>query len=57
MWVVVKIRVPFWGTLNSRCRIMLGTPKGTIILTTTHVSFHDSHKKQKDILGSLIKVA
>ena len=53
MWVVVKIRVPFWGTLNSRCRIMLGTPKGT----TTHVSFHDSHKKQKDILGSLIKVA
>ena len=25
--VVVKIRVPFWGTLNIRCRIILGTPK------------------------------
>ena len=26
---------PFWGTLNSRCRIIIGTQKGTIILTTT----------------------
>ena len=25
---------PFWGTLNNRCRII----KGTLILTTTHVS-------------------
>ena len=37
MWVVVKIRVPFLGTLNNRCRIIVGTQKGTIILTTTHV--------------------
>ena len=37
IWVVVKIRVPFWGTLNIRCRNIIGTPKGTIILTTTHV--------------------
>ena len=37
IWVVVKIRVPFWIiTLNSRCRIIIGTRKGTIILTTTH---------------------
>ena len=26
---------PFWGTLNTRCRTILGTQKGTIILTTT----------------------
>ena len=28
---------PFWGTLNNRCRIILGTQKGTIILRTTHM--------------------
>ena len=28
---------PFLGTLNSRCRIILRTQKGTIILTTTHM--------------------
>ena len=28
---------PFLGTLNIRCRIIIGTQKGTIILTTTHV--------------------
>ena len=27
---------PFWGTLNIRGRIIIGTQKGTIILTTTH---------------------
>ena len=27
----------FWGTLNIRCRIILRTQKGTIMLTTTHV--------------------
>ena len=30
---------PFLGTLNIRCRIMIGTQKGTIILTTTHMSY------------------
>ena len=30
---------PFWGILNIRCRIITGTQKGTIILTTTHVRF------------------
>ena len=29
---------PFLGTLNIRCRTKLGTQKGTIILTTTHLS-------------------
>ena len=29
---------PFLGTLNIRCRIMIGIQKGTIILTTTHLS-------------------
>ena len=28
---------PFLGTLNIRCRIIIGTQKGTIILTTTHL--------------------
>ena len=28
---------PFLGTLNNRCRIILGTQKGTIMLTTTHI--------------------
>ena len=28
---------PFLGTLNIRCRIIIGIQKGTIILTTAHV--------------------
>ena len=36
-WVVVKIRVPFLCTLNNRCRTILRTQKGTIILTTTQI--------------------
>ena len=28
---------PFLGTLNMRGRIIKGTPKRTIILTTTHI--------------------
>ena len=28
---------PFLGTPNIRCRIIIGTQKGTIILTTTHL--------------------
>ena len=31
---------PFLGTLNIRCRTIIGTEKGTIILTTTHVQSH-----------------
>ena len=29
---------PFLGTLNIRCCIMIGIQKGTIILTTTHMT-------------------
>ena len=29
---------PFLGTLNNGCRIIIGTQKGTRILTTTHMS-------------------
>ena len=28
---------PFLGTLNIRCRIIIGTQKGTIILISTHI--------------------
>ena len=28
---------PFLGTLNNRCRIIIRTQKGTIILTTTQI--------------------
>ena len=37
MWVVVKIRVPFWVPIKSTAPIIQGTQKGTLILTTTHV--------------------
>ena len=30
---------PFLGTLNIRGRIIIGTQKGTIILTTTHIEY------------------
>ena len=31
---------PFLGTLNIRGRIIIGTQKGTIILTTTHIDIY-----------------
>ena len=34
IWVVVS---PVLGPQNTRCRIIPGTQKGTIILTTTHI--------------------
>ena len=30
---------PFVGTLNIRCRTLIGIQKGTMILTTTHMIF------------------
>ena len=36
IWVVVKI-VALLGTLNNRCRTILGTQQGIIILKTTHM--------------------
>ena len=35
--VVVKIRVPFLGTPNNRCRIIIMSQKGSLILTTTQI--------------------
>ena len=34
---------PFLGTLNIRGRIIIGTQKGTIILTTTHIGIRIPH--------------
>ena len=34
---------PFLGPLKNRCRIIIGTQKGTIILTATHVN-HKLHR-------------
>ena len=31
---------PFLGTLNIRGRIIIGTQKGTIILTTSHIIYY-----------------
>ena len=54
-WVVVNIMVPFWGTLNIRCRIILGVQKVTIILTTTHMSHEYGRNalKNKDVMEEL----
>ena len=30
---------PFLGTLNNRCRSIIGTQKGALIFTTTHMGF------------------
>ena len=45
IWGDVKIMVPFLGTLNIRCRIIIGIQTGTIILTTTHMTFPFSPKQ------------
>ena len=34
---------PFLGTLHIGCRIIMGTQKGTIILTTTHINISKLH--------------
>ena len=35
---------PFLGNLNIKGRTIIGTQKGTIILTTTHIKHHPYHK-------------
>ena len=37
----------FLGTLNIRCRIIIGIQKGTIILATTHIHIHTHTPKLK----------
>ena len=39
IWVVVKIMVPFLGPYCSTALNVWGTQKGTIILTTSHMSY------------------
>ena len=36
---------PFLGTLNIRCRIIIGAQKGTIILTTTHIGMMEKKRE------------
>ena len=40
---------PFLGTLNNRCRTILGTQKGTIILTTTQNGQEQPHPKKETL--------
>ena len=42
---------PFLGLLKARCHIVLGIPKGTIILTTTHVGFMEHAKCTYEVNG------
>ena len=57
IWVVVKIMVPLLGPLDTRCRIILRTQKGTILLTTTHIlprkELHLSHWLPRPLIVSL----
>ena len=39
---------PFLGTLNIRCRIIIRTPKGTIILTTQYPAGHRAQASSDD---------
>ena len=43
---------PFLGTLNIRGRIIIGTQKGTIILTTSHMRIMEK-KMETTIMGSI----
>ena len=45
MWAVVKILVPVF---NTRCRIIIGIQKASIVLTTTHVGFEVSMALDKE---------
>ena len=45
---------PFLGTLNIRCRIIMGTQKGTIILTTTHMNNSSSSGTNHEIKVEMI---
>ena len=47
---VVKIRIPFLGTLNNRCCTIIGTQKGTIILMVC--AFRDHGCKVLEGLGA-----
>ena len=42
---------PFSGTLNFRCRIIIGIQNGTIILPTTHMAVEASNPHTRSIVG------
>ena len=44
---------PFLGTLNMRCRTVLGTQKGTITLTTTHIKTHTPRLNPDELARNL----
>ena len=44
---------PFWGTLNNRCRIILGTQTGTLILTTTHIWSLEGLRRTLEVCAGL----
>ena len=52
--------VPFLGTLIIRCHIIIGTQKGTIILTSTQIRYQDVaredvvFKELQDVLGQFL---
>ena len=48
---------PFLGTLNIRCRIILGTQKGTLILTTTHIAPSQTFGRVQKVHGLGSKAA
>ena len=43
----LKAHDPLWGTLNTRCRIVIGIQKGTMILTITHVGAEVDEDRQQ----------
>ena len=42
---------PFLGTLNIKCRTIIRTQKGTIILTTTHMGALQVHRESRILPG------
>ena len=47
---------PFLGTLNIRCRIIIGTQKGTIILTIPHMNHMEKKKENSMEPGSIAAI-
>ena len=47
---------PFLGTLNTRGRIVIGTQKGTTILTTTHIGIMEKKVETTLVYWGLIEL-
>ena len=46
---------PFLGTLNIRCRTIIGTQKGTIILTTTQMNLKGDKEGERQGLKQAVQ--